>query len=132
MGEGKVICILADNTIKCVLLGQDKALVHYKVILGTKLDNLNQVSSQKVKNSLIRLPALEDRLFMRSTPGKIQELNLGNGLNKEHFIVNRNVISRLDNSFPCPHQITDLCLSKDGSKLVVAVEGLNLRSLRFY
>lgn len=130
--ESRIFCMLADNTIKSVDLGQDKALVHYRVIVGSKLDNISQLSSQKVRNSLLRTTALQNRLFMRSTPGKLQELNLANGLLQEHSIVTRNTISKLDNSFPSPHQLTDLCLSRDGSRLAVAVEGLNQRSLRFY
>ena len=45
---------------------------------------------------------------MRSTPGKLQEFDLFNGVNTEHNILNRNLVSRLDNHLPIPHQITNV------------------------
>jgi hypothetical protein len=38
----------------------------------------------------------------------------------------------LDNNLPTPHQITDFCFTKDGTHLVVAIEGVNCRCLKFY
>ena len=41
-------------------------------------------------------------------------------------------MSRLDAHLPAPHQITDLCLSRDGTHMAVAVQGQGCRSIRFY
>jgi len=38
----------------------------------------------------------------------------------------------LDDNLPAPHQLTDICLSKDGTIMAVVVEGIGCRSLRFY
>lgn len=46
--------------------------------------------------------------------------------------MSRNYVSRLDEHLPAPHQLTDLCLSRDGNHLAVAVQGQGCRSLRFY
>jgi hypothetical protein len=64
--------------------------------------------------------------------GKIQEINLHSATNIEYNIVNRNIVSRLDNNLPTPHQITDICFSKDGNHLGVVLQGINCRSLKFY
>jgi hypothetical protein len=106
--ESKIYCMLADNTIKAIDIGEDKAVVQYKLVISTAMEHTSQLSYQKVKNNIVRVSGLQDRLFMRSMPGRIQEINLSNGLNTEHQIVGRNLISRLDSSFPSPHQITDV------------------------
>ena len=51
----------------------------------------------------MRISSLQDKIFLRAQPGKIQEINLGTSLNIEHSIVGRNMTSRLDNSIPAPH-----------------------------
>ena len=116
--ESKIYCLLADNTIKCVDMGQDKEVVEYRVIVNPKAGAMTR---QKIKNNLVRVSALEDTLIMRGQPGRLQEINLSNGLNTEHNIISRNLVSRLDSNIPQPHQITDVCFSRDGNRLVAAV-----------
>lgn len=81
INQSKIYCMLADNTIKSIDIGEDKAIVQYKLIIGTKMEHTSQVSSEKVKNNIVRASGLQDKLFMRSMPGRIQEINLSNGLN---------------------------------------------------
>ena len=79
--EATVYCLLSDNTIKSIDLGQDKTIVQYKVVIGTRTEFISEVSFEKIKNNLIRVPALQDKIFMRALPGRIQVINLNNGLN---------------------------------------------------
>jgi WD40 repeat protein len=129
--EGRVYCHLANNTLKRIDLSQDKAVVEYRVVVQPQVDAMG-LPHRQARSNLVRVPALEDRLFLRAQPGRLQEINLGNGFNCEHSLVGRNMVSRLDQHFPCPHALTDLCLSRDGSRMAVVVEGVNTRSLRFY
>ena len=100
----QLFCLLSNNSIKRIDLGQDKAIVTYKLILGEVQDRTS------IKRVPARASTLGDRIFLRGGPGQIQEINLSTGLNSEHSIINRNFVSRLDSSIPQPHLITDVLI----------------------
>jgi WD40 repeat protein len=127
-----IFCFLSDNSLKSIDLANDKAVLHYKLIINPNSQLISQSSQQLVKDNLIRVSTRADRLFLRSAPGRIQEINLFSGINSEHSIVTRNYVSRLDKHLPSPHQVTEICLSRDNEHLAVAVQGIGCRSLRFY
>lgn len=64
--------MLADNTIKSIDIGEDKTIVQYKLIVGVKMEHMSQISTEKVKNNIVKVSEIQDRLFMRSMPGRIQ------------------------------------------------------------
>lgn len=64
--------MLADNTIKMIDTAEDKKVVHYKVVVGNCMDSISHLSSEKVKDSLVRVSGLHDKIFLRSMPGRIQ------------------------------------------------------------
>jgi hypothetical protein len=105
--EAQLYCLLADNTIKRIDLGEDKTVVEYRVVVNPKATP----QTKPIKNNIVRVSALENSLFMLGLPGRLQEINLSNGLNTEHSIVGRNLVSRLDDNHPQPHQITDVMIS---------------------
>lgn len=107
----KIYCFLADNTIKSIDLENDKAVLHYKVIVNPYGDIVSDSSRKLAKNNLVTVSNRGDRIFLRSFAGRIQEINLYNGINTEYNILNRNFVSRLDSSLPSPHQITDVTVS---------------------
>jgi hypothetical protein len=104
----KIYCFLEDNTIKSVDISNDKEIAHYKVLINPSLSLISPSSAARVKSNLLRESPLSDKILLRSTPGKIQEIDLFNGINTEYSILNRNHISRLDEHLPSPHQITDV------------------------
>ena len=125
-------CFLADNSLRAIDLANDHALTTYKLLLNPDAHLLAPSSRRLANGLLVRASRRGDQLFLRGGPGRIQELDLLSGINSEHLIVSRNYVSRLDAHLPAPHQLTDLCLSRDGAHLAVAVQGEGCRSLRFY
>lgn len=117
----RIYCFLADNSLKSIDLANDKALLHYKTIMNPHAQLISQSSQELVTSNLIRVSSKADRLFLRASPGRIQEIDLHSGINIEHSIISRNYVSRLDAHLPSPHQLTDICLSKDNAHLAVAV-----------
>jgi len=79
--ESKVYCSLADNSIKSIDLNNDKALLHYKTVIDPRTTSTDSLAKAKVNTNLIRVSATQDQIFLRSQPGKIQSINLGNGVN---------------------------------------------------
>ena len=108
--ESKVYCLLADNTIKAIDLNNDKAVFHYKTIVSPSLKWISPSSADRVRNNLVRVSPIQDQVYLRSQPGRIQSIHLGNAVNSEWSIVGRNATSRLDSNLPNPHQITDVSL----------------------
>lgn len=106
--ESKIYCMLADNTIKSIDLNNDKALLHYKTIVSPTLRWIAPSAAAKTNTNLVRVSQMQDQIYLRSQPGKIQNIHLGNGVNSEFSIVGRNATSRLDSNLPNPHQLTDV------------------------
>jgi len=79
--ESKVYCILADNTIKSIDLNNDKAIVHYKTIVSPIQKWLAPSSTERVSTNLVRVSPRQDQIYLRSQPGRIQNIHLGNGVN---------------------------------------------------
>lgn len=126
-----IYCFLADNSLKSINLANDKTTLHYKLVINPDAQLISSASQKLARSLLLRVSDRADRLFLRGGCGKIQELDLHSGINTEHSVVSRNYISRLDDQLPAPHQLTDICLSRDGH-IAVAVQGKGCRSLRFY
>lgn len=70
--NSKVYCLLSDNSIKSIDLNNDKSLLHYRVILNPQQALINQNSTQLIKSNLIRVSKLDDKIYLRSLPGRIQ------------------------------------------------------------
>ncbi len=72
--------MLADNTIKSVDLNNDKTVVNFRVIV-----NPNGFLTRNAinKDLLIKVSYSNDKIFMRSLPGKLQAINLHSGHNEE-------------------------------------------------
>lgn len=83
-------------------------MLHYKVIVNPYGDTVSHSSRKLAKSNLLTVSNRGDRIFLRSFAGRIQEINLYNGINTEYNILNRNFVSRLDSSIPSPHQITNV------------------------
>jgi NET1-associated nuclear protein 1 (U3 small nucleolar RNA-associated protein 17) len=130
--DSSVYCFLADSSLKAIDLSNDKAILHYKLILNPNTQLIAASSKKLSKSLLVRASHRADRLFLRAGPGRVQEIDLFSGINNEHAVISRNYVSRLDQHLPAPHQLTDICLSKDGTILAAAVEGIGCRSLRFF
>ena len=79
--ESKVYCILADNTIKSIDLNNDKAVLHYKTIVSPTQKWLAPSSTERVSTNLVRVSPRQDQIYLRSQPGRIQNIHLGNGVN---------------------------------------------------
>lgn len=104
--------MLKDNSITSIDLTNDKALKHFKTVINpfgfatksiqeqsTHGKNISLVSSESNKRNLLAISAL---------PGSLQILDLNNGENKELNVLSRNLISRIDQYYPEPHDINEV------------------------
>lgn len=78
--DSVIYCFLEDNTIKSIDMGNDKSLLHYKVVVNPHSSILD-ANSTLYDDLLIRISKNNDKIYLKSVPGKLQEINLSSGFN---------------------------------------------------
>jgi len=136
VSQGTVYCMLKDNSITSIDLTNDKTLKHFKTVINpfgfatksiqehsTQGKNISLVSSESNKRNLLAISAL---------PGSLQILDLNNGENKELNVLSRNLISRIDQYYPEPHDINEVNFNKDWTLMCCSSYGVNHNYLHFF
>ncbi len=70
--SSKIYCFLGDNTIKSIDLNNDKSLLHYKVVVNPHGDIISDTSKKHIRNNCIRVSNRNDKIYLRSSSGRIQ------------------------------------------------------------
>jgi hypothetical protein len=64
--------------------------------------------------------------------GSLQLINLNDGSNQEINVLPRNMINRIDDHYPEPHEIQDVNFNKEWTLMCCSTKGINHNYLHFY